>query len=308
MSPLLSTTKSKSLSEPSHSPYSSLHSTLRPESSLTILMFWSSSGHLLDQTVLATTKPPFTGSARILAPWDIPSMSIVLESLRFPSRSKLQSIALPSSLMKRQPPSKPSVYPVATRVSPSRTMPRIPPCPAWSNFVSQIVSPVSRSRAHRVACIFPKRLLPSPPPTMTVSIVVQLCLPDRVPSIKVKSPQGGLHLSQKASAESSTDDDRVPDLQDRLAATRMAALVHRPHLVSLGVNSLHNHLRCALASNRNEALAIRELNSIMGVRSLVPFSSNPILGETKTADSVEIVCKSEQRQEEGKAFHPGGPR
>ena len=61
----LSTTKSKSWSEPLHSPYSSLHSTLRLESSLTTRMFWSSSGHLDDQTVLATTYPPFTGSARI---------------------------------------------------------------------------------------------------------------------------------------------------------------------------------------------------------------------------------------------------
>ena len=71
-----------------------------------------------------------------LAPWDIPSMLIVFESLRFPSRSKVQRLAVPSSLMKRQPPSKPSVYPVATRVSPSRTMPRMPPCPEWSDFKS----------------------------------------------------------------------------------------------------------------------------------------------------------------------------
>lgn len=68
-----------------------------------------------------------------LAPWAIPSMSMFFESFRLPSRSKVQSIALPSSLMKRQPPSNPSVYPVAMMVSPSSRRPRIPPCPEWSN-------------------------------------------------------------------------------------------------------------------------------------------------------------------------------
>ena len=66
------------------------------------------------------------------APWAMVLTSIALDCLRLPSRSKVQSIAVPSSLMKRQPPSKPSVYPVATRVSPSRRIPRMPPLPEWS--------------------------------------------------------------------------------------------------------------------------------------------------------------------------------
>ena len=64
-------------------------------------------------------------------------------------------------------------------------------------------------------------------------------------------------------------------------------------------------------ADRNEALVVSELNSIMRVRTLVLLSwddnsymldvciiliccetSNPVLGETKTADSVEIVGKS----------------
>ena len=79
---------------------------------------------LFKENYSPTVKEVFT-----LAPWAMPSMSIVWEVFRFPSRSKVQTMALPSSLMKRHPPSKPSVYPVATRVSPSWRIPRMPPFP-----------------------------------------------------------------------------------------------------------------------------------------------------------------------------------
>ena len=47
---------------------------------------------------------------------------------------------------------------------------------------------------------------------------------------------------------------------------------------------------------------------LLGQQSALYFyeTSNPVLGETKTADSVEIVGKSKQRQEVGDGSHPGG--
>merc|ERR1711941_255569 len=53
----------------------------------------------------------------------------------------------------------------------------MPPLPEWSSFVSQSVSPVSTSSAQSVACISPPPLLPSPPPTISLSPICKTACP-----------------------------------------------------------------------------------------------------------------------------------